>query len=657
MTLAVAAITCVSEPLFDNWRTGAVQDAIPVDWITLLFYTPFLMVVVGGTVLAFRAMWLSTRRAELAARLALGGTRNSLIARDVRDGARDGVLAGLGGLLLGGSLRQARTGFLDLTFVPNSLWSYLVLLALSVTAFALAYWIAAAWITRGSVQAVASGQAADAPIAAPSTRTGRAARRVVLFSTLALGGVALLLLIWGPSVLSASETDGGVKVVIAAIAGAVINIGVVIALPGLVVYACARTAVRSTSAFGRVTAHGAFPGSARSLAADAVARSTPMRTGAVAAVIAVMGVAVAGSALYFDIETANDIGDDLAPHAAISTVDLVRSESAPSGAAGWAEPLPPALLSELHADPSLLVIDAGVLTSEPREREEWGDDGLPFIDTSSDLLIAVDPATLDAVVPDAGKALYLTAGTVWVNSSLGFIPSYGPGGVFIEWEGVGAHTEEVNRSVPWSGISRPWAESLWGAAPTAAVLLYPAGDITVDQALAAHDLDGLEVEQMGATFEWEDSATSGVVAAVTAPFLALAVAIVIALAWSSQRLRARDHATILALGATPSALRGAAAMESFLVTAVAGAVGCIGGAVIGPILAAVASSAPISTVSPGLVLWNMGRTLTVTPWGVLIALVLGAAVIAAAGAAVIRVRLDRMSPAQQLTEAQKAGTP
>ncbi|WP_062137444.1 ABC transporter permease [Demequina aestuarii] len=658
---AAAWMGWVSGPLFENWNDpggyGLNFWVLPMGWLAIVFYAPFFFAVVGGPVLAFRSLWLSTQRAEIAARIALGHSRQTLIRGHVSDGVRDGLIAGLGGVTLGGALRQIMTGFVGVQFVSNTLWDYTAFVTLAVVCFALAYWVAAAWATRGSVRAVASGQIADAPAPRPARGARRPRRRIILATAVALAAAGLNLVVWAPDVLSTDDTDGDARVLLAIAAGILVNVGAGLALPGLLMYAGARSSVRATRALGAAVGGGAGPGTARSLAADAVARPTPMRTGAVAAVVVVMGVAVTATALSFDLEHANRIANDLDPHATVSTIELSASEPAQSVHSGWAAPLPPELLDDLRADSDLTVIEAGVLTTEPREHESWGDDGLPFMDASRDLLIAVDPAALDAVVQDSGKALYLTDGTVWQNGELGTIPSSGPGGLHIEVNGVRGDADAVNGPSPWTGISRPWAESLWGTAPTSAVMLYPAGEVTVDEALSAHDLDGLHASSANASFRWSSSTSPGLVTAVTAPFLAVAVAIVVGLAWSGQRLRARDQATLLALGATPSALRGAAALESFLVTAVAGAVGCLGGALLGPLAAAVAFSSPIRAAGPGLVLWNMGHTLTIMPWGVLLGLVVGAAVIAAGGAALIRVRLDRLSPAQQLSEAQKAGTP
>lgn len=63
----------------------------------------------------------------------------------------------------------------------------------------------------------------------------------------------------------------------------------------------------------------------------------------------------------------------------------------------------------------------------------------------------------------------------------------------------------------------------------------------------------------------------------------------------------------------------------------------------------------MGAASADLILWNTGQNIALIPWVTVAGLALGAAVIAAAGAALVRVRLDRFSPAQQLTDAQKVG--
>jgi hypothetical protein len=662
-----AAMGWSSGPLFQDWSDSDLYETnplIPMGGLAIAVYAPFFLAVVGGTVLAFRALWLTTQRAELAARIAMGSTRGSLVASEVRTGLRDGIIAGGGGIAVGAILSQLRTGFTDVVVVWDTLWTYLAVVGLAVVSFAIAYWIAAAWVTRGSVREVASGatgatgSTADARAggrSAGATRARRSPARVVLVIAIALAALSLFVLLVSPAFMSTDGTATGAMVVVQFVATTILFTGLYLALPGLLVYAAAKAAVWFARLVGAMLARSANPGSARSLAADGLARPMPMRTGSVAAVITVMGAAVTATALYYGIADSNNAASDLAPHASISTVDLVAGAPSPSVPSGWAEPLPRDLVEALHADPDLVVLDAGVLTTDARSTEFEDEFGEIAIDTTRQQLLAVEPAALDAISPHAAKRLYLTDATQWLNGSLGWGWSYGDNSQSIAVNGVSADTQEVNGISPWAGVSRPWAESVWDLAPTAAIVLYPAGTASVQDVLAGYDLAGLDVVHMGASFDWRSSAGAGVVAAVTIPFLLIAVAIVIALAWSGQRLRARDQATLLALGATPAALRGAAALESAVLTAVAGATGCVGGAIIGPVLAEIGSSAPIATAGPGLVLWNMGHTLTVMPWGMLVGLVLGAAAIAAGGAALIRVRLDRLTPAQQLTEAQKAG--
>ncbi|MFV0285152.1 MAG: hypothetical protein ACK5IM_02035 [Demequina sp.] len=101
-------------------------------------------------------------------------------------------------------------------------------------------------------------------------------------------------------------------------------------------------------------------------------------------------------------------------------------------------------------------------------------------------------------------------------------------------------------------------------------------------------------------------------------------------------------------------LRAQRAALGWMSVLIAGAAGVVGGAAVGVLLDAFFGTAPHGA---GEVLAAVGLTLSVVPWGMLAALVVGAAALAAIGASIIRIRLDRLSPAAQLVEAQKAGLP
>ena len=644
------------EPQFDSGMHGT--DAFTSVWYDMMIFAifaPLLIAVMSGTLAVFRALWLSTRRAELASLIALGRTRRSLIGDHVRAGLFDGLIASAG-IVVVGAIRQAVTGLSNAKFVPFVAANYGVIFGVVLASFVLAYWIAAAWATRGSVRDVAAGHRADAR--AGSTKRGkrRLGRRVwlwVAIAALLAGATAVTLSSWGGS------TDGGsttVTNVVGVIAGVIFTVAAYLGVPGLLAFVGAKIAVRFARTVSRWIAAPAHPGSARSLAEDGLSQPTGLRTAAATAVVAVMGVAVATTATTFASYDEQSVAGRLVPAAYISTVELEGFDESREGTeSGWSPPLPQDLVDELHADPALMVIEAGVLVtdtrdvSEPRAVEPY---------TGRDRLLAVNPTALDTVVPDAWKRLYLVDGTQWQNGSLGVSYQFSDRNVPISVNGESTEVVSTHGNAPWVGVSRTWAEGVWGPVPTSAVLLYPAEDESTERGsmvftLHDHDLRGYEVTQ-GPPFGWRGPTSSNTMAAVTAPFLAIAVGLVIALAWSGQRLRARDHATLLALGATPAALRWATALESGILTLAAATVGVAGGALIGPVWAA-SNSVPWGVASTDLVLWNIGQNLAIVPWTVAIGLALGAAGIAAAGAALIRVRLDRLSPAQQLTEAQKAG--
>ena len=667
---AAAWLGWAAGPLFDNWSDSPAElnPLIPTSWIMIILYAPFFVAVVGAAVMAFRALWLSTQRAELAARFALGSPRGALVRSEARTGLRDGLLAGGSGVALGLAARQIQTGASDVVLVADAAWTALTVICIAALSFTVAYAAAAIWATRGSVRTVASGAA---PERSADARPRHGRRRILLSVAIGLAAASALALVTQPSFLQWDGLATGPLVAVQIVVTILLGIGLYLAVPGVLIYAGAKGGAALARTMGRAVARSAAPGSARSLASTGLAADAPARTGAVAAVVAVMGASVTMTAMYYGLEDANDAGDDLAPHGVVSTVDLlaagyeseldgdpgdgIAGELAEDTPSGWSAGLPQDVVRALHDDPALIVVDAGVLTTDAHERtyeDEWG---RPHDTWARAQLLAVDPDALDALSPDAARRLYLADGTEWVNGALGTGISLGPDEEGLEVNGVEAPVEETNGPTPWAGISRPWAERVWGEGPTAAMLLYPAGQQSVGDALAAHDLGGLEVVDLGPRPAWRSSATGQTVAAVTTPFLLIAVAIVVALAWAGQRLRARDQATLLALGATPGALRGAAALESFLLTMAAGIVGCMGGAVLGPVLSELGFSVPVAAVGPGVVLWNMGHTLAIMPWGLLAGLVLAAAALAAGGAALIRVRMDRLTPAQQLADAQKAG--
>lgn len=643
----------VSGPLFQDWTSPSDYGFgfwMPWGWIAILFYAPFFLALLGGTVLAFRALWLATRRADLAARIAMGSTRSSLVTGQVREGLRDGVIAGGGGIAVGALARQLVTGFSDVEFVSNTLWDYLAVVILVVVCFTLAYWIAAVWATRGSVRAVASGATAGAR-ANPTAERPRRSRRRRLGWLIAVV-LALLLAIALPSLMGADETTTGPMMIVAMAAGVVSLTVLYVVIPGVFIYGGAKAALPVSRLVARGLAWRAAPGSGRSLAADALGVRTHLRTGALAAIIAVMGVAGVGTAIYASNQARPNMASSVVPEATLASVRLMTGEEPLAGPSGWIDALDADTVAALHADPDLMVIDAGVLLTDRRDvaDEPWEGE---FVQ-DRDLLLAVDAGALASVNPDAARVLYLTDSVEWTYGILGTTGRFDSGDLFVEVNGVRENTADLSGVAPWAGIEREWAERVWGPAPTAALLIYPATDVPVADALQGHDLSGLALERPHSDPYWSPPMRPGVIAGATAPFLLVAVGIVIAMAAASQRLRARDQATLQALGATRGALRRVALIEASVPTLIAALGGALAGGALGAVMTEI-GVAPLGTAPWSMVAANVRWTLGLVPWHVLIALALGGAVVAGIGAAMLRVRLDRLTPAQQLAEAQKAG--
>lgn len=634
--------------------------------VSLVFYVPFLAVVVGGTAAAFRAMWIVTRRAELASELALGHTRSRLVRSHTVAGVREGAIAAGGGLAAGALVRQLQAGLGPGYWIADAVWLWLTVAIAGVAFLAGAYAMVAAWATRGSVREIADGArparsvretgGSGTGVRSADARAGtrRPSRRAVVAWAIVLGVIALCALAASLGWASAGEDEypSGWQVVVAIVIATVLAAAMYLGIPLLLAYLGARASVWGSRRVLRALSAGDGAGSARSLAADALSRPTPLRMVAATALVGVMGVATAVTVIYVGSESRNALATDIAPHASVSTVELMWiDEEDDAGDSGWMPGMPATVLAELRADRDLTVVEAGVLLTDRRELTL--PDGTVDSTVHRDVLLAVDAQAIDSVVPQASTALEMGPGVEWTYGALGWTGSFPDDGPYVEVDGLRRDTRQTQAGVPWSGIERAWAESVWGEAPTAAVLLYPAGDVPVSEALTRHDLDGLITADTSGGFGWGAQVRGGLVAAITAPFLAIAVAIVIALAWATQRLRAADQATLLALGATPGALRGAAALEALVPTLLATASGVVGGAGIGVILDGF--NRGVFAAGGADAGAELAFTLASMPWAVLVALVLGSSLLAAAGAAAVRVRLDRLSPAQQLVEARKAG--
>src|SRR5690554_1184632 len=139
--LLAGFITWASGPLFAPLHVSGrhVTDTYSNFWYDVMIfaiYAPFLVALIGGTLAVFRALWLTTRRAELAFFIALGRTRRSLIGDHVRAGLLDGLIASAA-IVVAGAIRQAVTGLRNAEFVPFVAANYGVTLGIVLASFVL----------------------------------------------------------------------------------------------------------------------------------------------------------------------------------------------------------------------------------------------------------------------------------------------------------------------------------------------------------------------------------------------------------------------------------------------------------------------------------------------------------------------------------------
>ncbi|WP_062389635.1 FtsX-like permease family protein [Demequina iriomotensis] len=577
---------------------------------------PPIVIVVATVTGVLRAAHLVTRRAELASRRAMGQSRRALLARAALDGLAAGAVWGVGALLLGSIGHQLIEGFG--TGSPD--WYALGLLGWAWLGLALGaclgWTLAAAWATHRAPRDDAEG-------------TARARRRRPRWI-----GVAIVLALVPLSQLAIPWTEDmhGWPVGVIAIVSA---LGAYVAIPALLLRWGSALGVRIAARAAGALARGASLASARGLAADALVRPAPLRAAAIGAIAFVVAVATGAGVWVNGLAERNAVAESLAPDAVVATVTIVE----PHGQAGtgkdegWAPALDAAVVAELAADDRLVLVPAAALTA-----------------ARGDTVIALEPDALDGLAPHGLRALFLDEGV-----AIG----YGLGPVTVGE--VQAEIEAPSAPAPFAAVERGWAEETFGAAPKSALLVYlassvPRGDrdegdsVEVLRILAEHDLGGAAVTPVNDSFGGTGRIDARGLITVAGPFLLGAVAIVVVLAAATQRLRAREHATLVALGAQAATMRAAAALEAAVVTAVGAALGLAAGTVLGAALAALNGAGGWA-----LRLWNVGFDLAQAPWAALAGLVLLAVAAAAGLAALIRVRADAMTPAEQLREAEKEG--
>lgn len=643
--LVAAAMGFASRSLLSAPQPDGVVD-VGMGFFALFLTVPFLLTVIGGAVAAFRGIWLSTQRAELSSRLAMGATRRSLLASEALMGLRDGAIAGAVGLALGAGIRQGITGLEGSHINLGALADWCAIMLLSLACGTVGYWLAATWLTRGSIREVSAGVTQVAP--SGGKQQVRRKRRWAMWTAVGLAVASVIC----TAVVDGEDLSGFGAVAL----GLVVALGVYLALPALLLYCGAVAGAHVIAWAATLLRRGTHGASARAIASDGLLRHTTMRAGALLAVAAIMAVSTVFATMMNTSEARSALNSAAYPHGTVSTVPLAHINDDPPGDPGWQEPLPADLVDALEADERLVVVPAGVLVTDSRTfASEWMGDGSMV--TTFDVLIAPGRDDLRLAAPDAVAALYFAPGVEWGGDGrLGAIQESPPGShPFVEVNGTQAEVTFPGQTTPFAGVDRGWAEEQFGPAPTAAVLLYPA-DEGVSVAEAMRDLDTAALFTTGRNTM--PVSTEGVepaqLASITAPFLAIAVCVVVALAWATQRTRAKDHATLIALGAQASALRGAASLEAGITTAAAAIGGLGAGAVMAVILDLLFTSPTGLTLTP-LFLWNAGFTLTQVPWLTMAAISLGAVALAMLGALLIRTRMDRLSPSQQLVEAQKVG--
>ncbi|WP_062205369.1 FtsX-like permease family protein [Demequina salsinemoris] len=627
-------------PVWDE-SAGIYNAILPgsVSVVFLTIYAPLLIALGAAVTGTLDAAHLATRRAELTALHALGQTRSSIVAGMVRrSAARAAIVAGAS-LVLGGAAAQVRLAALGWTSRVNLDWGAVGELVAAwfmlVVAATLGTWWATVWATRAESASPTGPTPGTMPRdVADSKRRPRWPWIALTFAVVTIG-----------TMLVPGITDSTSGLVIAL--GIAASLSLYLLIPVVLVYWGSGLGNRIIRRLGRALGGDGATGSARSLAADALVRPAPLRVAAIGAVGLVVGVTAGAGVMLNGQSARNALAYDMMPDAEVSTVDFLDDPSQPGWTGtGWAPALDEDMITSLESDNRLVVVRTSVLrTEETPAPADWG---LGENDMQAgETLIAIEPDALDEVAPPGLRVTYLDYGV-------------GIGGVtLVALDGTVTELDSPSATAPFLAVDRAWAEDQFGAAADSMLLIYAAdpsmsGD-DFEAALLSHDLGDAVVSTPYSDFGSAYSA-DGVPIGLRdltqygGPFLLVAVGIVIALSAATQRLRAREHATLVALGVQSGTLRTAAAIEAGTVTAVGAALGLVAGTVLGTFLSALNGAGGL-----GIRLWNAGFDLAQAPWGALLALVVASVALAAGLAALIRVRGESRTPAEQLREADKAG--
>lgn len=585
---------------------AAGPGAMAPGWYDLLVLGPVTVAALGVIVGSLRAAGLGARRADYAAVLALGMTRRSLVAADARRGLAQGLTGALAGGAAGLGFSQASAGWSG-HVSWTALWSVILMTAGVVGAVAAAYGAATAWAARGAVASVGQRR----------TRTRAAFVAVALVPPVtAAAFVALTAHGFEPS---------GPVVIVALAAWLLAGIEV----PVLLAWAGGRVARSATGGAARFLSR---RGAAARIAADGLAHPTRGASVALGGVVLALGALLAIGTVVNAQQARNAAIAAVTPDAAVSAAHFPHGAVTAEPVEGWATgPSLEALAASLADEPGLTVVPAALLTAQVIP----DGDSLGFADT----LVAVEPADL-AAVADAPGALPLGGSLAWAVR----------GGASLQVQGAAARIDGMSAGTSFDAIDRAWAEARFGPATTTSLLVYAVPGVDVAQVLTHDDTSGLEVVFGDGRVESAAGAPRDALAIVGTILLAVALGLAAAFAAAGQRSRARDLATLAALGATRSRLTWAAALESALTTGAAAIVGVTGGALAGLVLWVWGSGVP-TREWPGTASFAWAHA----PWGTATALA-GLSVLAAAAlGAATRSRSGHQSPVEQVRDAVRAG--
>jgi len=631
LTLAAA----VSQPpLFDRWdhddlAVASSPYSVVLPLWTSLIYTPLLGVLLAAFVGAFRAIAASPRRSEFAALISLGAPRRELVRHQVKLGWRHGVNAAWGGTACGLGFTQAREG-LGGEFMSATLWMVLTSACVATVATVAAYAVVARWIVPPVATAREHQAPATGPVAVPRRRLR--VGWIVVWCVIAAS-------VAGAALTAGSASSSGVTTVIAMSSALVL----MVAIPSVIVWAGSLAANRLSTLAGRALLRG---GVAARIAGDGLTRPTPARAVAIGAVGLVLGTTAYIGLMINPMAARNTAGGALTPEVILSTAALEsdnEEERVAPTPPGWeSTAIDPSLLADLAADERLIVVPGAMLTATvawPGETDAGDDAGN---DASAEVYMALLPSDLGRVSPASTTALYFDGPT-----ALGG----GPSQATIAVGDVNATVDSPRVAAPFTAVPRDWAESVFGPAPTSVALIYGVpGGPSVSEALRDYDLTGLHVRESGRGADVDGGLDPASTLIVSGTLLLIAVGLVIALSLSAAKSRGHDYATLTALGAPREALRWGTAIESAVMTSTGAFVGIAVGSGLG------LASSLSGDHAPSRLLGSAIRfDLSQAPWGVLATLAIGAVVLGAGASVAARMRVETLSPAEQLREAVREG--